>query len=141
MAFSGYLLKINKPGSSGTDYTFPHEYIAFESFKVVRGVQDLDAYRDGNGVLHRNALPHTIAKVEFQLRENVKSSEYESIMQEITSRYTKSEERKVNVTCFIPELATYTTQDMYLPDPEVVIKKIDGNELVYKSIRFAFIEY
>ena len=140
MAFSGYLLKINGI-NGGSDFTFPHEYIVFESFKAVRGIQDLDSYRDGNGVLHRNALPHNIVKIEFQLRENFKSSNYDRLMTEITNRYTKAAERKLSVTCYIPETATYTTQDMYMPDPEVTIKKIEGTELRDKSIRFAFIEY
>ena len=140
MAFSGYLLKINGV-SGGSAYTFPHEYISFESYKVVRGIQDLDSYRDGLGKLHRNALSHKIVKIEFQLRENVKASEFDAIMKGISDRYTVAAERKVSVSCFVPETATYQTCDMYLPDPEVTIKKIEGNDLIYKSIRFAFIEY
>lgn len=139
MAYSGYLLKIKQ---SGNDYTFPLQYIEFGTFKTVLGIQDLDSYRDANGVLHRNALPHKIAKVEFQLRENIKASEYDTIMSAITSRYTKSAERKLSVDVFLPELATYMTDvEVYMPDPEVTIKRADENELVYATIRMAFIGY
>ena len=102
----------------------------------------MDSYRDGNGVLHRNALNTKIVKVEFQLRENIKASEYDVIMQEITNRYTKASERKLQIDVYLPETATYSgTIDVYMPDPEVVIKRADANDLVYKSIRMAFIGY
>ena len=138
MAYQGYLLKIK----GSPDYNFPLEWIAFESFKPLRSIQDLDSYRDGNGVLHRNALNTKIVKVEFQLRENIKASEYDVIMQEITNRYTKASERKLQIDVYLPETATYSgTIDVYMPDPEVVIKRADANDLVYKSIRMAFIGY
>ena len=143
MAYNGYLLKIKgTSGSYASDYTFPLEYIQYESFKPIRAIQDKDAYRDGDGVLHRNVIPAKIAKVEFQLRENLKASEYNTIMQNITNRYIVPEERKCQIDLFLPETCVYTgTIDVYLPDPEVVIKKVDKNDLIYKSIRMAFIGY
>lgn len=135
MAYNGYLLKIG-------DYEFPKEWIQYETFKVVKGIQDLDSYRDANGVLHRNVLSHQIVKVEFQVRENMNSTTYDSIMTNIQSRYIIAAERKCQMDCYIPETASYSgLTNVYMPDPEVVIKKIEGNELIYKSIRFAFIGY
>lgn len=59
MEFDGWLLKIN--GS-----VFPNDLIAFESYKCTPDqIMDLDPYRDGNGELHRNALPHTATSIEF----------------------------------------------------------------------------
>ena len=53
LAFEGWLLKINET-------VFPNELIALESYKCTPDqIMDLDPYRDGNGELHRNALPHT----------------------------------------------------------------------------------
>ena len=138
MAYQGYLLKIK----GTTDYEFPLEWITFESFKPIRGIQDLDSYRDGNGVLHRNALNTKVVKVEFQLRENIKASEYDVIMKAISDRYTKAAERKLQIDVYLPETGVYTGAiDVYMPDPEVVIKRADKNDLVYKSIRMAFIGY
>ena len=58
-AFEGWLLKIN-------GQVFPNDLIAFESYKCTPDqIMDLDPYRDGNGELHRNALPHTATSVEF----------------------------------------------------------------------------
>jgi len=135
MAYGGYLLKIG-------NYEFPKQWIEAETFKVVKGIQDLDSYRDANGVLHRNALSHQIYKVEFQIRENIKASEYNVIMSAISSRYTKPEERKLQIDAYIPESGTYTGLiDVYMPDPEVIIKRIIEGDLIYKTIRFAFIGY
>ena len=144
MAYNGYLLKIKGVGSGAysSDYTFPLEYVLEKTFKPIKGIQDKDSYRDGDGVLHRTVVPAKIAKVEFQLRENIKASEYDVIMSAIRNRYTKAAERKCKIDVYLPETCTYTGAiDVYLPDPEVVINKIEGNELFYASIRMAFIGY
>ena len=135
MAFSGYLLKIG-------DYTFPTEHIAYQTFKPIRGVQDLDSYRDANGVLHRNALSHEVYKVEFQSR-SMTNHEYDSIMDNIRSRYINSQERKVQVDMYVPETGQYTGLiDAYMPDPEVTIQQIiNGTTLKYEPITFKFIGY
>lgn len=143
--YLGYLLKIK--GTSGqyaSDYTFPLEYIQFETFKPLKSIQDKDSYRDGDGELHRTVVPAKIVKVEFQLRENLTATEYCSIMSNISGRYTKADERKCQIDVYLPETAVYTGAiDVYLPDPEVVIKRADNNdfELIYKSVRMAFIGY
>lgn len=136
MAYNGFLLKV------GT-YTFPMEYINYESYKATLGIQDLDAYRDGNGALHRNALDCAIPKIEFQLRENITNKEFDTIMANIRSQYTKAIERKANVRCFMPEIGDYIEYTaMYMPDIEVQIKEqIDNTTLKYKSIRIAWIAY
>ena len=135
MAFSGYLLKIG-------DYTFPTRQIAYRTFKPIRGVQDLDSYRDANGVLHRNALEHEIYKVEFQTRA-MTNKEYDSIMNNIRSRYTNAQERKLQVDMYIPETGQYTGLiNAYIPDPEVTIMEIiDDTTLKYEPITFKFIGY
>lgn len=139
MAYSGFLLQIN--GSGSNLYQFPLEFINWESYKAVIGSQDLDSYRDANGVLHRNALKTRVPKVEFNLRESVKSNEFETIMSNLRNRYQNGIEKKVSVTAYFPEIGDYITYDSYIPDIETVIKKATRTGLVYKSIRFAFIGY
>ena len=135
MAYSGYLLKIG-------NYTFPMRGIILKSYKVSWKVQDLDPYRDGNGVLHRNPLEHVPAKVEFEMRSGLTNTEYDGIMNNIRSNYTSAIERKSSVTLFIPELGEYRTQDMYLAEPEITIIRQEGtNKLIYDTIRFAWIGY
>ena len=110
MAYNGYLLKIK--GKAGTayssDYVFPLTWIEAESFKVVDGTQDLDSYRDTKGVLHRNVLEHSIYKGEFQVRENIKDSEYQAIMTEIRNRSIGNmlKERKYKIDAYCCETGT-----------------------------------
>ena len=142
MAFNGYFVKIKEKTAGQGDYTFPNSYISFESPKPIRGVQDMDSYRDGDGKLHRNVLEHNVAKIEFQTRP-ITNRDYNAIMGEISARYTNSAERKMKAQLYLPELDTYTDWiDVYLPDPEItIISIVDNNTLRYAPIRFACIEY
>lgn len=142
MAFAGYFVKIKALNDQQTDYTFPSEYILYETYKPIRGVQDLDSYRDQEGVLHRNALSHTVPKMEFNTRP-MTNKEYDSIMDNIRARYTNANERKVQADIYLAETGTYTGYvDMYISDPEVtIIKQIDSTTLKYAPIRFALIGY
>lgn len=60
MAFNGsWYIKVG-------DYPIPLKFMAYKTYKSSRNVQDLDSYRDGDGVLHRNVLPHIVHKAEFE---------------------------------------------------------------------------
>lgn len=135
MAYSGYLIKIG-------NYEFPKEYIMYDTYKVIRSVQDLDSYRDSNGVLHRNALSHNLYKVEFQTRV-LTNTEYNSIMDNIRSRYTNATERRVSADVFVPETNSYTGSiNMYMPDPEIqIIQELSSSLLKYNNVTFKFIGY
>ena len=131
--YSGYLLRI------GND-TFPMKYISEKTYTAYASVQDLDSYRDANGVLHREALSHVPIKVEFETKplDNV---EYAEIMQMISKNYINELERKVSVTVFIPEKNDYVTQEAYMAEPQPKISVIYGNKIQYEKLRMAFIGY
>ena len=133
MAYSNYLIKVG-------NYSFPNEYIMFKTYKASYKVQDLDPYRDGNGVLHRNALSHVPPTCSFQVRP-LTNTEYDTIMGSIRSNFTNARERKASVSVFIPELGDYVTSDMYMPDPEITILGQQGTALKYDAITFEFIGY
>lgn len=137
MAFAGYLLRV---GSYEIDGTF---YINYDKYNVTRQIQDLDSYRDANGVLNRNALDHAPIKVEFETRENLTNADVATFFGAIRSNFTIPKERKAMVTAYVPELDDYVTQEMYMPDPQFKIKKIEPvtNVIKYESIRVAFIGY
>lgn len=145
MAYNGsYLIMIKGLGSGeySTDYIFPLEWIKERSYKTIRSIQDEDDERDGNNYLHRNALEHNVRKIEFQLTRDISSREFDVIMDEIENRYTVPEERKLIVDMYIPEQRAYTGEiECYIPDLEITIKSITGDDLVYEPVRFAFIEY
>ena len=135
MAYGGYLVMVGS-------YTIPLSFIKAESYKVTHLIQDLDSYRDANGVLHRNALTHVPDKCEFECVPMLTNTEISAVLSSIYGQFTNVHERKASVTIYIPELDDYVTnEDMYMPDPEFSIYYADNTIIQYNSVRFAFIGY
>lgn len=134
MAYSGYLIQVG-------DYKIPHKYISAESYSVYKNTQDLDSYRDADGVLHRTTLEHTPNKAEFETRNMLTNKEFAELMNNIKNNYTNATERTASVTLYIPESDSYVTQDMYMPDFQPQIYFADSKKIQYKPIRLAFIGY
>lgn len=135
MAYAGYLVKV------GT-YTIPLSFIKAESYKVTHLIQDLDSYRDADGVLHRNALSHVPDKCEFECVPMLTNTEISTVVNAIRGQFTNAAERKASVTIYIPETDSYVTNEaMYMPDPEYSIYYADSSIIQYNSVRFAFIGY
>lgn len=137
MAFNGTLFTANGFAVNGIGY------ISEKSYKTTKIIQDVDSYRDAEGVLHRNALEHSPIKVEFQMREGITNTEWNTFWRGIFGDNPASNlERKVNITAYVPELDDYITMDAYVPDPEMTIAQIvDNYTIKYSSIRVAFIGY
>ena len=134
MAYNGYLIKVGS-------YTIPQNKIKAESYNAVLHVQDLDSFRDANGVLNRTALEHTVAEVNFELKAMLTNSDVSEIFSNIRNNYTVSSERKVLATIYVPELDDYITQDMYMPDVSFPIYGTYNNVITYNSIPVSFIGY
>lgn len=137
MAYAGYLLKV---GNYEIDGTY---YIGYDKYSCTVNVQDLDSFRNADGVLVRNALDHYAVKLEFETRENLTNSDIATFFGNIRSNFTVAKERKATVTAYVPEFDTYVTQDMYMADPQFKIKKIEPvtNVIKYEPVRVAFIGY
>lgn len=137
MAFNGTLLTV---GNYAIDGTY---YINYKSYNVTRQIQDLDSFRNANGVLVRNALDHVPIKIELETRENLTNTDIAEFWGNIRSNFTVAKERKATVTAYVPEIDGYVTQDMYVPNPQFKIKRItpDTNIIYYEPIRIAFIGY
>lgn len=141
MAYNGYLIKIK--GANNNDWIVPGRYIRFNTYQVFMSVTDLDSFRDQEGRLQRTALAHRPNKCEFETPAMLTSTEFATLMSEIRSRYTNSAERKANVELYIPELDSYVTQEMYMPDiqPSIYWENPQTGLLQYNPIRLAFIGY
>jgi hypothetical protein len=128
MAFLGYLLKIN-------GVIFPNKYIKFDSYNSSPNqVMDVDAYRDADGVLHRNTLDHTPSKIEFNtpylnLADKMAMQSYFPNRITLTAEYWTDESNSYEVGTF------------YVPDITFEIYHITAIDITYKPIRIAFIEY
>lgn len=134
MAYQGYLIKVG-------NYSIPYRYIQAESYKVTFNSQDLDSYRDANGVLHRNTLDSFAPKVEFNVVPMLTNVQFEDLMANIRANYTVPKERKVNASVYIPEKNDYYNTTMYLSDFTPEIYYADANKIQYKTFRMAFIGY
>ena len=135
MAYGGFLLKIGDYVVSGKNI------ISADGISITRNVQDLDSYRDANGVLHRDALEHAPIKVEFSTRNMLTDAQLQDFLGNIRRNYTNAAERKVIATVYVPELGEYRSCEMYLSTPTPEIWGIKKNILYYKSMRIALIEY
>lgn len=134
MAYAGYLVQVGS-------YNIPLSFIRAESYKATHLIQDLDSYRDANGLLHRNALSHVPDKVEFECVPMLTNTEMNAVVSSIRAQFSASAERKASVSMYVPELDSYVTQDMYMPDPEFTMYYADGSMIQYNAVRFAFIGY
>lgn len=134
MAYAGYLIKV------GT-YTIPLSIMRAETYTVFMSITDLDSYVDANGYLHRNALDHIANKVEFETIPLMDNTQFSSLMANLYSQMTETKERKASVTCYIPEIDDYVTQDMYMPDIKPTLYYADDSKIQYNQVRLAFIGY
>lgn len=121
--------------------TFDH-LIKAETFKITPNArQDLDSYRDTEGVLQRNALAHTATIVEFDTVP-MWDSKFSSMMSAITSSYTNVNERDGTATYFDEETQTSKTGHFYLDSNfQVSVMQQWGNRTLYDSCHFKFVEY
>ena len=131
MAYAGYLIKVG-------NYTIPLTYMKLESYKSAPDQrQDLDSYRDADGVLHRNVLPHTATKIEFET-PYLFMSQLQELIQNIRSNFLTSIARDCTLTYYDEETNSYKTGHFYMPG---TIEYNMYNKEIYAPCRFAFIEY
>ena len=137
MAFSGNLLALG-----GTP--FPMKWIEFDTYKVTPNRrQDLDPFRDANGLLHRNVVGHAPTTIDFELR-SMYNKDVAAAMAFIKSKYESYEEKRLQITYYDPENDNYNTGTFYLDSNiEFPIKHIDVRRslIKYDNINISFVEY
>lgn len=127
--FQGYLLKIE-----GVE--LPNKYIV-DYMATPNQIQDKDSYQDVDGKLHREILPHTRSKIEFQtpimsLNEKI---EFQNCFP------NRKSNPKISVEYWNDEDNAYVTGEFYVPDIQFKPFAIIGNTMMYKPFRVALIEY
>lgn len=133
MAYNGFLLKIG-------DYEISaKKYIAANTYSAYVNMQDVDAYTDANGYVHRNAVDLKALKVEFETPAMLTNKELSAFLANIKRNYIVEKERRVQISAYIPELDEYVTQTGYLADFQPTIYGTYGGVIRYNPIRFAFI--
>lgn len=135
MPYAGYLIKVG-------NYEIPTDkYIKVQSYKATLSVQDLDSYRDANGVLHRTALEHRVNKVEFETPAMLTNAQMTELFKNIANNYTVPAKREFIGTFYVPEIDEYVSQEMYMSDPAFTIYAIMDGVIKYNPVRVAFIAY
>lgn len=116
--------------------------IKADSYNVTPNArQDMDSYRDADGVLQRNALQHTATIIEFDTIP-MWSTNFHSLMSAMSGQYINDYERDANCTYYDPEYGTTKTGHFYLDSNfKVTIKQVWGNNILYDSCHFKFVEY
>ena len=133
MGYAGYLIKVG-------GYTVPLSFIHADTYKCVRTVIDLDAYRDANGNLHRNALQHVPYKIEFNLKP-MYQYQMREVLDSIRGNFSNALERKANVEFYDFETDSYISQEMYMPDINFQIYGIFNDLIQYTATTVKFIGY
>ena len=143
MAYTGYLISLRTSASDSHPYNIPLSSISLDTYKVTKYVQDVDSYRDANGVLHRTALNAKVVKVEFDTRNQMNNTEFASMMASIRAKFVSAlnNQKAVYVTAYIPDEDTYVSQYAYLADVTPQIYRATGSTVYYDSTRIAFIGY
>lgn len=134
MAYSGFLIKVGS-------YTVPFCYINASKYKAGIKGQDLDSYRDANGILHREALVNVAIKIEWETPSGREEPEIRILMDNIRRQYSNQTEKKALVTAWMPEIGEYVTMDCYMPDVEYTIDYANEKTVKYSSFRLAFVGY
>lgn len=114
--------------------------IKADSYKITPNArQDLDSYRDAEGVLQRNALKHTATIIEFDTIVM-----HEPKMQELMNsiKYTHDAERDATCSYFDPETGTTKSGHFYLDSNLTFnIKQVWNGVIFYGECHFKFVEY
>lgn len=116
--------------------------IRAESFKITPNArQDLDSYRDADGILRRTALNHTATIIEFDVKV-MKESEMRPLMQSLVNSYINYNERDAQCTYFDPETGTIKSGHFYL-DSNLSFSYYSTafGEIMYNETHFKFVEY
>ena len=139
MAYSNYLIKVGSASSTATTL-IPNKYFKYDTYNATYETLDLDSYRDGNGLLHRNALEHRCAKVEWET-PYIEKVDMDALMSIIRGAYDNAQEQSLYANIYIPEIDDYLTQRVYLVNTSFKIAQNSPTGIIYQPTRICFIAY
>lgn len=138
MAFAGYLLK-----AVSTGVIFPHKYMKLESWDSTPDQrEELKAYRDDNTRnLTRITATGKKSVFSFSTRDYLHLEDKQAIQEFFTDAESSAEQRKIRLEFWNDETNDYDTGDFYRPNMNFPIYKITDDDIIYKSLKFEFVEY
>lgn len=139
MAFQDYLIKVGSTASTAST-VIPYKYFKYDSYQATYETIDLDSYRDGDGVLQRNALAHRASKVEWET-PYIYKTDMDNLMSIIRGAYASSQEQSLYASMYIPEIDDYVTQKVYLVNTTFKVAQNSPLGIIYEPTRICFIAY
>ena len=122
---------------------FPQQYIEMGSWSSNPDQrEEIRAYRDDNTrALTRITAQGRKSIFSFATRNNLHLKDKIAIQNWFTEQEVNSTERKIQLTFWNEETNNYDTGYFYRPNMEFKIKSIIGNDIIYDSMQFDFVEY
>lgn len=122
---------------------FPQQYIEMGSWSSNPDQrEEIRAYRDDNTrALTRITAQGRKSIFSFATRNNLHLKDKIAIQKWFTEKEVNSTERKIQLTFWNEETNNYDTGYFYRPNMEFKIKSIIGNDIIYDSMQFDFVEY
>jgi len=141
MAYNGYLIKAIDPNHQGNDYIIPLHWVIEKTYKMTYSVIDFDSTRNSAGRLIRNALSHKVPHCSINIRP-LSNTDLNTLMSNLRSRYVIAKEKKIELSVYIPEYDQYVSEKFYIPDLELVIRRIESSsKIIYEGFVLEFIGY
>ena len=122
---------------------FPQQYIEMGSWSSNPDQrEEIRAYRDDNTrALTRITAQGRKSIFSFATRNNLHLKDKIAIQKWFTEKEANQTERKIQLTFWNEETKNYDTGYFYRPNMEFKIKSIIGNDIIYDSMQFDFVEY
>lgn len=136
-SYNGYLLKIG-------GRTIPNKYIQYDSYTIQPNQrQDLDPYRDLDGVLHRNVVRNMPSVIKFNTKPMFEE-DMQAFMGIINGGFSNRDERKGSIQYYDFETFSYKTGDFYMAQPEFTIHyiwELRKRRMLFDAMAIEFIGY
>ena len=127
--FKGYLLRNTAVG------IIPNKFLQANNYSCTPNQQsDKNTYVDEQGLLHRDVLPHTSTKIEFNTPP-IHLNDKIAFQRFFPSRTV------VELEYWNDETNDYEIGSFYVPSIEFSYYMVRENDIFYNPIRVAFIEY
>lgn len=139
--FDQYFVKVVN-ASSGVVTPIPNKYISLTSYvSTPHQRQDLDSFRDNNGILHRNTLQHSPSKLEWNTPPLLEK-DLKHLQDLLESGIINQKERKAQIIHYCFDTHNYEQGYFYTPDITFTPLLITtSGEVLLDKVRLAFIEY
>lgn len=135
--WQGYLLRASMSGQD-----FPLKYIAFESWDSTPNQrEEVKAWREEySRKLFRVTAPGKMSIFSFTTRDGLHLEDKIAIQNFFYNNEINHEQRTIQLKFWNEETNSYTEGVFYRPNMNFQIKRVEKNDIIYKEMKFEFIQ-